>query len=281
MKDKKLNSISICCSFLSLILIASSGQTINHTADTDVISFSGYDWFVKTTSDSAGGPGPNYFSDSLENVWVDANGSLHLRITYDNTSEKWYCAEVYTVDSFGYGTYQFTLAPGFENLDKNVVLGLFTYLDDNNEIDIEFARWGDVSAENGQYVLQPSWLANHVKRFEFNPQGLDSTHSFTWCKNTIDFNSTNGADEEFLWRYYGTGIPKPDVEKARMNLWLRGGLPPSDSLETEVIIKSFEFIPSECLNQPIGFWWVIIISLVGVASLLTPAIIFIAKRRRY
>ncbi len=27
------------------------------------------------------GPGPNVFSDSPENVWVDAAGQLHMRIT--------------------------------------------------------------------------------------------------------------------------------------------------------------------------------------------------------
>ena len=36
-----------------------------------IIRFSGYDWIVYTTGDMKGGPGPNYFSDSEENVWID------------------------------------------------------------------------------------------------------------------------------------------------------------------------------------------------------------------
>ena len=255
-------------------------QTIPSYASTRIISFSGYEWNVKTTSDSVGGPGPNYFNDSTENVWIDVSGYLHLRINYLPVQDEWHCAEVYSVESFGYGTYKFTLAPGFEDLNKNVVLGLFTYLDDSNEIDIEFARWGDESASNCQYVIQPSWVINHVKRFNFNPQGLDSAHAFTWCKTTIQFNSTNGFDEDFQWTYYGSGIPKPNVEKARMNLWLMQGLPPSDGIETEVIIKSFEFIPSECTNQPLGFWWLMLISFIGLASLITPTFLFIRKRRK-
>ena len=278
-KNKKV--ILTTSILLSIIFLTITNQNVFHISAETTISFSGYDWYVKTTSGDLGGPGPNFFNDSVENVWVDGSGFLHLRITYENISDRWLCAEVYSAESFGYGTYQFELAPGFEELDKNVVLGLFTYLDDTNEIDIEFAKWGDDSAPNGQYVLQPSWLPNHLERFDFDPKGLDSIHSFTWCKNTIVFNSSNGLDEEFLWRYYGAGIPRPDVEKARMNLWLMQGLPPSDSSEIEVIVKSFKFTPSECANQPLGFWWVILISVVGLVSVITPTILFILKRRRY
>ena len=57
------------------------------------ISFSGYDWWVKTSSGLVG-PGPNYFSDSTNNVWLDAQGRLHLRIT--NRSNQWQCAELVT-----------------------------------------------------------------------------------------------------------------------------------------------------------------------------------------
>jgi hypothetical protein len=68
------------------------------------LQFSGYDWLVKT-SDSKVGPGPNYFSDSADNVFVDAQGQLHLRIT--ESDGRWYCAEIISTRSFSYGTYRF------------------------------------------------------------------------------------------------------------------------------------------------------------------------------
>src|SRR2546422_5119806 len=37
------------------------------------LGFSGYDWWVKTRTGLVG-PGPNYFSDSTNNVWLDALG---------------------------------------------------------------------------------------------------------------------------------------------------------------------------------------------------------------
>src|SRR5947209_5357603 len=65
------------------------------------LQFSGYDWVVKA-SDHRVGPGPNYFSDSDENISVDAQGRLHLRLT--QRDGRWHCAEVISAQSFGYGT---------------------------------------------------------------------------------------------------------------------------------------------------------------------------------
>src|SRR5947207_3205361 len=65
-----------------------------------ILRWSGYDWIVK---DSTGpvGPGPNRFSDSSRNVWVDPSGRLHLRI--ENRNGRWWCAELWTTTALGYG----------------------------------------------------------------------------------------------------------------------------------------------------------------------------------
>jgi hypothetical protein len=111
------------------------------------IEFSGFTWKVKA-SETLAGPGPNYFSDSLSDVWVDAGGRLHLRIVYQNN--RWYCTEI------------FCCAHGLQDLHlyawqssrlinpDDVVLGLFTWDDtspdySHREIDIEFSRWGEVT----------------------------------------------------------------------------------------------------------------------------------------
>ena len=43
------------------------------------ITFSGLNWLVKGSRGRIG-PGHNHFSDSFDNVWVDAQGRLHLRV---------------------------------------------------------------------------------------------------------------------------------------------------------------------------------------------------------
>ncbi|HEX8966849.1 MAG TPA: glycosyl hydrolase, partial [Chloroflexota bacterium] len=56
------------------------------------IEFAGYAWRVRTAS-VLEGPGPNYFSDSPEHVWLDADGRLHLRVAPEPDG-RWYAAEV-------------------------------------------------------------------------------------------------------------------------------------------------------------------------------------------
>ena len=134
-----------------------------------MISFSGYTWEVKT-SKSPVGPGPNYFSDSSKDVWVDEQGQLHLKVTKRNG--RWYCSEVISEKTFAYGKYIFYLASRIGQLNENVVLGLFTW--DNapkyhhGEIDIEFSRWGQATNDNAQFVVQPWDRPGNMHRFNGN-----------------------------------------------------------------------------------------------------------------
>jgi hypothetical protein len=102
------------------------------------------------------GQGPNCWSDSEQSVWVDS-GQLHLKIREVNGT--WYCAEVYTKACTQYGMHRFYVIkddPLLDNLDKNVVAALFLYKDDQNEVGIEFAKWGVQDPDyNAQYVVQP------------------------------------------------------------------------------------------------------------------------------
>ena len=54
-------------------------------------AWNGETWMVKRSTGRVG-PGPNYFSDSTNNVWVDGSNRLHLKIT--KSGNKWQCAEV-------------------------------------------------------------------------------------------------------------------------------------------------------------------------------------------
>ena len=301
------NTIIIgACIFLSLFpctltIILSNENVLKHNltkgsiiqprsitpSNTRTLNFSGYEWIVRDNLDALQGPGPNYFSNSTSNVWVDVLGRLHLKIT-ESTSQ-WYCAEIYSVSHFGYGSYRFTIAPGFENLDENIVVGLFTYLNDTQEIDIEFARWGDQAAFNGQYVIQPYYKQGNINRFPMDPEGQNSTHQFDWCKNYIKFQSHLGTigqntSENLIeeWYYYGTDNPKPSTERVHMNLWLFQGQSPRDSNEAEVIIENFEYKSIACDETVpsmdpvlIAIGITIFIGLFGIAS-----IFFVKKLRK-
>jgi len=216
------------------------------------IEFSGRTWRVKA-SESPVGPGPNYFSDREEDVWVDGDGRLHMSIVYRDG--RWYCTEVISSESLGHGVYTFTLSSRVDTLDKNAVLGLFTWDDaapeyNYREIDIEFARWGAETGDNAQYVVQPWDHAGNLHRFELELPGDLSTHSFDWRATTVQFSSFQGrgsppapGDEDQSWLYSGPDVPPEGEENARINLWLVNGHPPSDGQRVEVIVDSFDFLP--------------------------------------
>ena len=224
--------------------------------------FSGYSWYLKSSPEVRKGPSYNYWSDSDENIWVDEKG-LHLKITEKDGT--WYCSEIYSEDSLGYGKYIFYLDGRPDLFDKNVVLGLFTYydnpedLDKNNEIDIEFSKWGsslpNLLARNSQFVIHPA-KKNTVYRYKMILNGNYSVHYFDWQKNFIEFKSVHGHNENindigFIIsnkKYYGKNIPVPNTEtKVRINLWLydtnqdKKGDSPFDGEESEIIIKAFRF----------------------------------------
>ena len=208
------------------------------------VTFAGASWAVKA---SAGliGPGPNLFSDSPENVWVDDAGQLHMRITARDG--QWRSAEVILDRSLGYGTYRWTVASPVGRLDPNVVLGLFTWSDDadynHREIDIEVARWGDAAgASNAQYVVQPWDRAGNLRRF-VQPDAAPTTHEFTWTSKSVSFRSATPSGETIsAWTYKGRDVPRAGNERTRMNLWLNGGAPPADGAEVEVVLSGFTFV---------------------------------------
>jgi len=214
------------------------------------LNFSNYEWKVKSSQGRVG-PGPNYFSNSSNNVWVDNRGRLHLRITHRNN--RWECAEVVSQRSFGYGAYRFYLDTRVDNLDPSIVLGLFTWSDDpaynHREIDIECAKWGNANnSTNAQFVVQPYNPPGHLLRFQV-PPFTNTTHSFTWKQNNVFFQCLKGhyttrpKPKDMIKQWTCTqSIPKAGGENARMNLWLVGGNAPTDGNEAEIIVKKFEFV---------------------------------------
>lgn len=228
---------------LGLALVLLTPVSGAEAAGGRTVGFAGSSWAVKASTGVVG-PGPNVFSDSPDNVWVDAAGQLHMRIT--NRDGQWRSAEVILDRSLGYGTYRWTLASPVGRLDPNVVLGLFTWSDDaaynHREIDIEVARWGNpTSADNAQYVVQPWDRSGNLVRF-VQPDVSPTTHEFTWTQKSVSFRSATATGQTIsAYTYRGPDVPKAGNERTRMNLWLNGGSAPTDGAEVEVVLSGFTF----------------------------------------
>jgi hypothetical protein len=216
------------------------------------LDFSDYGWWVKTSTGLAG-PGPNYFSDSTNNVWIDTQGFLHLKITHSDN--EWQCAEIVSDRSFGYGQYRFTVNSPVSVLGTNAVLGMFTWSDDaaynDREIDIEQSRWdyayGPTDVED--YALSPYGSGQQLD-FPLPGSVTNSAHSFIWQATNVAFQSLNGsfasppASSNILESWScAVGVPPAGGEQVHINLWLENGSPPVDSQPVEVILPRFEFVP--------------------------------------
>ena len=213
-----------------------------------IITFAGYEWEVRSSLPEKQGPGPNYFSDAEENVWVDNEGKLHLRVTHQNG--KWYCAGITLTKSYHYGRYIFQTDSRVDSLDKNVVGGLFIYKNDEQEVDVEFSKWSKEENQDAQFVVQPGDQNGNKERFPLDLDGKTSTHWFNWQQDRIEFASFRGALKDTAlagnsihkWVYTGSSIPPDTDEKVKINLWLFKGVPPADLKEAEMVLSGFRIL---------------------------------------
>lgn len=216
------------------------------------ISWSGQDWYVKTSNSPIAsgivGPGSNYFSDSTDNVWVDGESRLRLKILYANN--RWNCAEISSATRLGYGTYRFRVDSQLNNIDQYATLGLFTWSDfspvaGNREIDLEFSTWGlSILPNNAQYVIQPFGVSGNMQRYVM-PSITPTTHTFVWQPGSVSFESRVTGTGALInsWTYTGAGVPVSADERVHLNLWLNNTSGPSNGQPVEVAIHSFEFTP--------------------------------------
>ena len=218
---------------------------------TGALKFSGYTWQIRETGDSKQGPGPNHWKSS--NAFVDAKGYLHLKHT--KVGNNWYCAEVTSDKSFGYGTYQWEVEGRIDTLDKNVVLGLFNYsgVDGNDEMDIEISRWGKSTSNNTSYTIYPAQplqpKANWNKTFNtVLANGENTTQRFTRNSNrSVFFQELSGFHNDNTNQIDSASCISPPSSisalsmPVHMNLWLFEAPSPSNNAEVEIIIHSFKF----------------------------------------
>jgi hypothetical protein len=222
------------------VTFSRDGSWTRQRPEPRTVEFSGQNWRVK--AGRRVGPGPNDFSDSKENVWLDEKNRLHLAIT--KADGRWQCAEIVASQSLGYGEYRWVVSGDLPTLDRSVVLGLFTYETNEKEIDFELSRWGISEKPNAQLVVQPYTAKDSMHRFDTGKAKV-LTCSLVWEKDVVRGRCWEGEDttKEPIadWKYTGRRIPPPGKERTRANLWLFEGRSPASGNRQEVIIHSFEF----------------------------------------
>ena len=208
------------------------------------LSFGGYDWVISRGFIFRAGSRNNF---DPANVWTDANGALHLRISGDQG--KWTAAEVKLTRSLGYGTYRFRVRD-ISHLEPSAVLTLVSWdgvgtEQNRRELDVELSRWGYANNDNVHYVVQPYYVPANIVRFRI-PAGV-FTHSFHWEAGEVTFSTTSGSGSTgtplLKQHVFTSGVPSAGNESVRMSLYVfdKGQVPLKN--ENEVVIEKFEFLP--------------------------------------
>jgi hypothetical protein len=193
---------------------------------------------------------------TTNNVYVDEKDRLH--ITLLNSNSVWYSGGVKSQESLGFGEYRWYLDTRIDALDPNLVLGLFTYEEEevfgtnHNEIDIEItAAFDGMQTNSISCTIQPYTIPDHVHQIPLDRSCTQTTHRFIWRPDEVRFQSYTGHSREPAssndiiseWTFDGHGIPVEGNDKTHMNLWLFFTNRPALTQHTEVIIKDFDFIP--------------------------------------
>lgn len=226
--------------FLVVQMLENPEPAPSQIINSPIIAFSKFLWTPRE-SQQLQGPGPNYFS--RENIYLDEQGHLHLKV--DWVDGEWRSAELISTRSLGYGKYSIKLGHLPGPLIDAVTLGFLTW--DNSpeefhrEIDIELRhRIVDGKATSGSFTVQPWETAGNVIRLG---EKLGNRFSFDWGPDRIIFEAQDVDDNVIDSWTYSAEVPTPGNEKIRINLWLAGGNPPADEQPIEVVIEEFSFQP--------------------------------------
>jgi hypothetical protein len=224
-----------------------------HRLQAQTITWSGRQW--KLTSGGMAGVAKG----DPANVSIDARGYLHLNIV--QRDGKWTASELFTMDNYGFGIYQWVIEGNVYDMDKSTVLGLFPYgpvhhigVDAENEIDIEFSKWNNTCHGcNADFTVYPA-TGNRKKdgasawddNFHVEGEGL-TTARIEWAADHITFTLMNGAQpigtnaEVLKTETYSSdskNIPQIAIPVG-INLWCFRETPWKSQA---VIIRSFEFV---------------------------------------
>ena len=242
-------SLTVLLSTIQLFQFAVVSATASSSwRDPPTVEFSGYHWQVK---EGYGAPGQNRWSK--DNVRVDAEGQLHLRLNF--RAGGWYCAEIRSEEWFGYGSFIFHLIANPAHLASHSVLGMFLFNEiSQNEIDVEISQWGKDAEANLHYSLHNRNGPVMVEKFFLNlSEGDFSTHRIDWLPGRIVYSSQYGHRQDLQGLIFQKILAASESEdtflpngkmRVHLNFWLFRGNAPDQDAEMEVIIRRFICLPT-------------------------------------
>jgi endo-1,3-1,4-beta-glycanase ExoK len=233
-KNMKVIKYLTCLFAMSFILISVVQAGANTYPSHGALNWKGQTWYL---SSGTSNPCNNTWNNT--GAWVDDQNRLHLTIVKDKGV--WKSTMLNSKNTYLYGTFTWTVASPIYTFDKNSVMGLFTYLDDYHELDIETTRWGETRGNQLWYSVQPSRTTGICKGYLIpsSVNGVNTKYTLDWKPNYVRFTAMQPNGKVIADYMYTnvSGIPKQH-ETLLMNLWLM--TPPSDGKNIELIISDLQ-----------------------------------------
>ena len=226
----------------SVLAVATVREQVASSPLGKSIVFAGYDWQVRDTENDAGGT-RNFYRP--ENVWLETDGSLHLRLAA--SISRWTSAAVNLRRSLGYGTYRFVVRD-LSRMELAAAFAMTTWSSRHtaHEMDIEVSKWGETFTRNAQFVIQPYHLAANTIQFDLPPGKV--TFMLRWAPGRAAFKAFRGAKADWEQpsireHVFTSGVPVAGEETLNLNLYVFGNRTSPIQRGTEVAVEAFDYLP--------------------------------------
>ncbi len=194
------------------------------------VAFADRIWAVHRSAAVSVGAGPNRWSDSDQAVAVHDS---ELQLTVVQEGSGWSSAELSAPLNVRPRDVQFDVWS--EDLDSQLIVGMFIARDDSCEFDVELGRWGVAGADNAQFAVAPA-TTDLVHRFESPPGWV--TYRMRWRRRRLSWTASTEAGVFARWRVRGAQVPRYDDHRLHLNLWLRNGSAPVGDGAVSVRIRT-------------------------------------------
>lgn len=232
-----------------------AGQETPPSATVDnskTLRFAGRDWNVNGPTTSATLPGPNFFRP--ENVWIDSNDDLHLKISQDSSTGAWTAGRTTLAEELGYGLYTWTVSTDLNILDPWLVFEItlrdeaLDPINGHRELNMFYGRQGQPFDNDVEWIVNPLKFAPDVRENWNIPASKPVTqHSLLWTRSLVEFKTTLPGSSTPLhtWKYTLSDIPEPGNSRIHLGAWLHLGhspsLPASATNLHEIKVSDFIF----------------------------------------
>ncbi len=216
-----------------------SGQQSNVTKGR--LLWSGINWRVYTQMENS--------------TWVDDQGLLHMRL--QKIGDRWYGTELNSPTTYLYGKFIWNVSSTSLQFERNTSIGMFTYTDDDHEIDIEINQWPGLDPHLW-FVNQPGTLGKRPDNVYYsvysNSSYLDATnvtYMFDWEPTYINYSaiSSDGTVISNWNLTNASAVPHVDATIIEVITTVRGKAPLSGQSK-EIVFNSFQYIPSDSVTVP-------------------------------